>query len=216
MLAIQVTDTLGTPLADTQVTISGPVARDGVTTTDGSLHLSNMRAGAYRVRFAREGSITLERELTMRAGESLTIDVSLSPAPVVPKAPEPEKPAPEPPSKALPPPGDPKITPVPAFLDKNFIGGREGRKDSSLGCTPTGTATLHQIREAWLSHTHDEADEWIYVVAGEGTLRIDASEQRVQAGTFSLVPYATSHALLPQGRNPLIVISVLSGPRCQG
>jgi mannose-6-phosphate isomerase-like protein (cupin superfamily) len=215
MLALQVTDTLGTPLAETQVTITGPVARDGVTTTDGSLRLSNMRAGSYRLRFAREGSITLERELTMRAGESLTIDVSLSPAPVVPKEPEPVK-VPEPPPKALPPPGDPKITPVPAFLDKNFIGGREGRKDSSLGCTATGTATLHQIREAWLSHAHEEADEWIYVVAGEGTLRIGATDQKLQAGTFSLVPYATSHALVPQGRNPLIVISVLSGPRCQG
>ena len=49
---------------------------------------------------------------------------------------------------------------------------------------------------------------------GEGALRIGtAIDQRIQAGTFSLVPHATSHALLPQGRNPLIVISVLSGPR---
>ena len=124
------------------------------------------------MRFAREGSITLERELTMRAGESLTVEVSLSPAPVIPKAPEPVKPEPEPAIKGLPPPGDPKVTPVPLFLEKNFIGGRERRKDSPLGCTPTGTATLHQIREVWLNHAHEDADEWIYVVAGEGTLRI--------------------------------------------
>jgi mannose-6-phosphate isomerase-like protein (cupin superfamily) len=216
MLTIQVTDTLGAPLADTQVTITGPVARDGVTTSDGQLRLSNMRAGSYRVRFVREGSITFEREVTMRAGESLGVDVSLSPAPVVEKEPEPVKPPPEAPTKGLPPPGDPKITAVPLFLEKNFIGGREGRKDSPLGCTPTGTATLHQIREAWLSHTHEDADEWIYVVAGEGALRIgNAADQRIQAGTFSLVPHATPHALLPQGRNPLIVISVLSGPACK-
>jgi mannose-6-phosphate isomerase-like protein (cupin superfamily) len=152
----------------------------------------------------------------MRAGESLDVNVALSPAPVVPKEPEPVKPAAEPLTKTLPPPGDPKITPVPLFLEKNFIGGREGRKDSPLGCTATGTATLHQIREAWLSHAHEDADEWIYVVAGEGMLRIgNAADQRIQAGTFSLVPHATSHALLPQGRNPLIVISVLSGPECK-
>jgi mannose-6-phosphate isomerase-like protein (cupin superfamily) len=216
ILTIQVTDTLGAPLGDTEVTTTGPVAREGLTAADGSLRLANMRAGSYRVRFAREGSITLEREVIMRAGEPLTIDVSLSPAPVIPKAPEPVKPAPEPVTMGLPPPGDPKITPVPLFLEKNFIGSREGRKDSPLGCTPTGTATLHQIREAWLNHTHDDADEWIYVVAGEGALRIGtAIDQRIQAGTFSLVPHATPHALLPQGRNPLIVISVLSGPACK-
>ena len=214
-LTIQVTDPRGAPLSDTQVSVTGPVAREGVTTPDGSLRLTNMRTGSYRLRFTREGSITFERDLVIRAGESLSIDVSLSPAPVVTKV-EPVKPALEPATKGLPPPGEPKVTPVPLFLEKNFISGREGRKESSLGCTATGAATLHQLREAWLNHAHEDADEWIYVVAGEGTLRIATADQRVQAGTFSLVPHSTSHALLPQGRNPLIVISILSGPRCQG
>ena len=215
-LTIQVTDSLGMPVADAQVTTTGPVARQGVTGADGSLRLANMRAGNYRLRFTREGSIALERDLTIRPGESPTIEVSLSPAPEMPKAPEPVPVAPPPVVKTLPPPGEPKLTPVPLFLEKNFIGGREARKESSIGCAATGTATLHQLREAWLGHAHEEADEWIYVVAGEGTLRVGTSEQRVQAGTFSLIPHATAHALLPQGRNPLILISVLSGPRCQG
>ena len=220
-LTIHVTDTLGAPLADAAVTTNGPVSREGVTAADGSLRLMNMRAGTYRLRFAREGSITLERDLTLRTGESLTVDVALSPAstsaqsatvdkPTAPNAPL----APNVPS-TLPPPGDPKVTPVPLFLEKNFIGGREGRKDSPLGCTATGTATLHQLRDSWLAHTHDDAEEWIYVVAGEGTLRIGTADQKVQAGTFSLVPHTVSHALIPQGRNPLILISVLSGPACK-
>jgi uncharacterized cupin superfamily protein len=66
-----------------------------------------------------------------------------------------------------------------------------------------------------VSHTHDTAEEWIYVVAGEGTLRIGTSDQKLQAGTFSLVPHTVAHALVPQGRNPLIVISMLSGPACK-
>ena len=210
-VTIQVTDAAGAPLADTTVTTTaGVVSRDGVTGADGSLQWINMRPGTYRVRFAREGSITVERELILRAGEPATVDVALNPAPPV-KAPEPV--APPPPS--LGPPGEPKITPVPLFLEKNFIGGREGRKDSPLGCTATGTATLHQLRDTWQTHTHDTAEEWIYVVAGEGTLRIGTAEQKLQAGTFSLVPHTMSHALMPQGRNPLIVISVLSGPECK-
>ena len=217
-MTIQVTDTLGAPLADATVTITGPVAREGTTTADGSLRVTNMRAGSYRLRFVREGSITLERDLTLRAGESPTVDVALSPAPVAPVAPNaPTAPnAPNAPSApSLGPPGDPKVTAVPLFLEKNFIGGREGRKDSLLGCTPTGTATLHQLRDSWLGHTHEDAEEWIYVVAGEGALRIGETNQRLQAGTFSLVPHTVPHAVIPQGRNPLIIISVLSGPACK-
>ena len=212
---IQVTDALGVPLADAAVTVTGPVAREGVTTADGSLRLMNMRAGNYRLRVVREGSITLERDVTVRAGESPTFDIVLSSAPPAPVAPAPIAP-PEPNAPgSLGPPGDPKVTPVPLFLEKNFIGGREARKDSPLGCTATGTATLHQLRDSWLSHTHDTAEEWIYVVAGEGTLRIGTTEQKVQAGTFGLVPHTVAHALIPQGRNPLILISVLSGPACK-
>ena len=105
--------------------------------------------------------------------------------------------------KPLGPPAAPKLTPIPTFLEKNFIG-REGRKDSALGCTSTGTATLVQLREALLNQVHDDADEWIYVVAGEGTLRLGTAEQHLQAGTFSLIPHGASHGLLPTGKNPII------------
>ena len=216
-ITVQVTDSLGAPLADATVTATGPVTREGVTTADGSLRFANLRAGTYRLKFVRDGAVTLERDVTLRAGESATIDAALSaaPAPVAPSAPAaPAVPSAPAAAAVLGPPGEPKVTPVPLFLEKNFIGGRQARKESPLGCTPTGTATLHQLREAWLSHTHDAADEWIYVVAGEGTVRIGSTDHKVQAGTFSLVPYTVAHALIPQGRNPLIVISVLSGPPC--
>lgn len=214
-LTIQVTDLVGAPLADARVAMTGPVTRDGVTGPDGSLRLTSMRAGTYRARFTREGSVTFEREVVVRPGP-MTVDVSLTPAPPAPKAPEPVKTVSEAARKTLPPPGDPRVTPVPLFLEKNFIGGREGRKDSMLGCGATGTATLHQIRETWLTHAHDDSDEWVYVVAGEGTLRVGSVDQRLQAGTFSMVPHTIAHTLVPQGRNPLIVISVMSGPACQG
>jgi len=215
-LTIAVTDALGGPLANTSVNVTGAMAREGETGPDGSLRLMNMRAGNYRLRFAREGYITFEKEVTIRANESPNVDVVLLSAPPPPKAPEPVVAPPPPPVKTLGAPGEPKVTPVPLFLEKNFIGGREARKDSALGCGATGTATLHQLRDSWLAHAHDEADEWIYVVAGEGVLRVAAAEQKMQAGTFSLVPHTLTHALIPQGRNPLIVISVLSGPACKG
>ena len=133
-----------------------------------------------------------------------------------PKPPEPVAPAAADAHPSLGPPGDPKVTPVPLFLEKNFIGGREGRKDSPLGCTATGTATLHQLREAWLAHTARRRRGMdLRRRRRRHAAHRDRRIRDVQAGTFSLVPHTVSHALVPQGRNPLIVISVLSGPPCK-
>jgi hypothetical protein len=95
-LVIQVSDTLGAPLANTIVVATGPVSREGETAADGSLRLINLRAGTYRLLFTREGSVMFEREVTLRAGESPTLDVALSAAPPPPKAPEPVAPPPIP------------------------------------------------------------------------------------------------------------------------
>src|SRR5262245_12840768 len=144
-LGFLVTDTSGAPLGDVQVSTQAPLAREGVTGPDGSLRFTGLRAGTYRLRFSHSGSITLEREVTLRAGESLSIDVTLSVAPPAPKAPEPVKPSePATTKRELPPPGEWRVTAIPLFLEKNFIG-RDGRKDTQLGCTPTATATLHQL-----------------------------------------------------------------------
>ena len=214
-VTVQVTDSAGLPLAGVQVTTQGPLSRDGVTAEDGSIRFANMRVGNYRLRFVREGSITLERDIAVRA-EPLLVDVALSAAPAPPKPPEPPPaPAPPPPpTKTLGPPTDPKVISVPTFIEKNFIGNREPQKESTLGCTSTGTATLYQLREAWINRSHDDADEWLYVVAGEATLRIKTTEQRLQAGTFSLIPHTVAYSLLPTGRNPFMVVSVLSGAAC--
>jgi len=207
-ITVQVADSSGLPLGNVQVSVQGTMTRDGVTADDGTLKLLNMRAGNYRLRFTREGSITLERDVTVRANEPLMVDVSLSAAPPPPK---PAEPPPSPVAdKELGPAGAPKLTPIPTFLEKNFIG-REGKKDSSLGCTTTGNATLVQLREALLNQVHDDTDEWVYVVAGEGTLKLGGADQPIRAGTFSLVPHTVQHGILPGGRNPLIYVSILTG-----
>ena len=211
-VTVQVTDSSGLPLADVKVTAQGPTTREAVTAADGTVRFANMRAGAYRLRLTREGSITLERDITVKATEPLLVDVSMNPAPVPVKAPEPPRPAPAPEAapKTLGPPTDPKLIPVPDFIEKNFIG-RDGRKETGLACTTTGGATLIQLREALLNRSRADADEWIYVVAGEGTLRIANADQRLAAGTFALIPHTISNAIVPGGRTPLIFLSLLSG-----
>jgi hypothetical protein len=45
-------------------------------------------------------------------------------------------------------------------------------------------------------------------------LLVDAAEQRISFGTFVLIPRAYRHAIHPQGRIPLSVVSIMSGASC--
>jgi mannose-6-phosphate isomerase-like protein (cupin superfamily) len=103
---------------------------------------------------------------------------------------------------------------IPAFLDKNFIG-RDPLKESVLGCTPDATTRLLQLREPLAEHTHADLDETLYVVAGEGTVRANGESIPVAAGSMSVVPRGVAHSIERRGKNPLIVLSTLSGAPCK-
>jgi mannose-6-phosphate isomerase-like protein (cupin superfamily) len=210
---ILVRDMSGSPLADVKITVSGAAAADATTNAEGSAPIV-LASGTYRLRFEHEGFITLERDVTVGAVRPREIAVSLNRAPAPPPAPA----APAPPAAPQPvatagrsmPPTNTSIT---AFLDKNFVG-REGLKESVLGCMPDATARLLQLREPMAAHTHDDVDEVLYVVAGEGALSIGERSLALTPGSLSTIPRGTAHALERKGRNPLIVLSTLAGEPC--
>ena len=214
-MTVEATDKSGNGIAEVDVDVTGPVERSGKTARDGSIAFRTMRAGTYRVRFEHEGFITLERELVARGGSPVTVSVALSAASVKPvaKVPEPAPVAPpppvKPPSRAV----DPRTLSIPDFLDKNLIGGQPQRR-TMLGCTDGSTTTLLQVRDPLNDQQHADADETLYVVAAAGVLRIRNQDTRLQPGHFALVPRGTSYSLRREGRNPLIVLSVLAGPPC--
>lgn len=216
-LTIHVTDAVGAVLGDVLVRATGPVEREGRTSDEGTLKFANLKPGTYRLRFVREGYFTLERDVALRAGQPLQIEVTLSDAPPPmppPPSPPPEKP-PEPPPPPPPPVAEPTTVAIPSFIELNFIGSRAPRKDSLLACAGTGTATLVQLREPLADEVHDATDEWLYVVAGEGMLQVGEREEKLAAGTFSLVPRTVRHTLVPRGRNPLILIAIQTGTPCR-
>jgi mannose-6-phosphate isomerase-like protein (cupin superfamily) len=102
---------------------------------------------------------------------------------------------------------------IPDFLEENLIA-REPRKASRLGCTAGGTATLVQLREPLAEQAHEDVDEVLYVVAGEGTLRVGGREFRLQPGTYGLVPRGHAHTIGVRGSKPLILLSVAAGAPC--
>ena len=66
-----VRDRSGTPLRDVRVTSPDPPARILVTDAAGTASLGTLRDGSYRLRFERDGFITLERDISIRSGATL-------------------------------------------------------------------------------------------------------------------------------------------------
>jgi mannose-6-phosphate isomerase-like protein (cupin superfamily) len=242
MVFLHVRDTSGHVLAGVRVQVDGTSSGEFTTDGEGVVRLPSMRDGAYLLRFERTGFTTLERDVTLRGGQPDVIAVALSAAPtpeppgargpgrsdailVTPPVPAlTPRPAPTPPPQtsgpvvtALPPAaGDQKTVSIPTFLDRNLIG-REALKESILGCTATATTRLLQLRDPLAEHVHANVDEMLYVVAGEGTLLIPSrAAAPIAPGSLSIVPRGAPHAIERRGKNPLIVLSILSGTPCTG
>ena len=212
-LAITVSDQAGAPLGNVLITMTGPENRNA-RTERGRIALENLPAGTYRLRFDREGYISLEREVVARPGAPITVAVQLTAAP-----PPPEPPAPTPPPAApaaeAPPAvsADPLTIDMTAFIEKNYIGRSPG-KTSPLACTTGGSAVLLQVRETLADDVHKDADEFLYVIAGQGRATLGGREQPLAPGVFVSIPRAVVHTLAVSGRTPLVLLAVKAGDRC--
>jgi hypothetical protein len=210
-IRIAVRDQDGTALSGVQLLLSGANSGEFTTGPAGTVVVPNIKTGLNRVRCEREGFITLEREFNLGGGAWNPIDIVLSPAP----PPPPPPPAPEPKIVAVSPSNAPPVTvSIPDFLDKNLIR-REPLKESILACTPYETVRVLQMREGVATHAHDGLDEVIYVVAGEGAVRIGSETTAVGPGSLVVVPSGNGHAFERRGKNPLIVVSTLAGSACK-
>jgi hypothetical protein len=207
---VSVKDPGGASLDGVKISLSGGAEGEFSTAAAGTAVLPNIKDGTYRIRCEHEGFITLEREFQVKGGALTAVDVVLNPAP----PPPPPPPAPEPVATPMAPAGPPVTLSIPDYLDKNFIG-RDPIKESILACKPGETVRLLQMREGVAQHVHDKVDEVIYVVAGDGTIRVGDQVTPIKAGSLAVVPHGAQHALERKGKTPLIVISTLSGAACQ-
>ena len=208
-----VRDFSGALLDGVRIVINGPRTVEATTDRSGSAR-TTLADGSYRLHFERQGFVTLERDVTIKAGRPAEIDAALTAAPP-PPAPEPPPPAPALVHPAAPAPGGPPvIVSIPAFLDKNFIG-RDPLKESVLGCTPDVTTRLLQLHDALASHKHVDLDEVLYVVAGDGVVRVQDRQTPIAAGSLSVIPRGVAHEIERRGKNPLILLSTLAGAPCR-
>lgn len=218
-LALTVAGENGMPLSGANVRLTGAANdRVGTSGADGLVTLVNLTPGTYRARINRDGYHTLEKEVTIRAAARLAAEAVLTAAPPPPAPPPPPPPAPAAPATGSTlKPGSPSyssIIDLATQMEKALRDTPTVERD--LGCSGGSASKLIMTRENVAMHTHADADEMVYVVAGEATLSVADKDQGVQPGWFSVVPRGMSHSLTRRGRNPLLILSVRSGPACPG
>ncbi len=213
-----ITNPAGQPVADTKVTLSGVADREVVTTRDGVARMANLKSGTYRARFNAPDFILFEKELVLRQGQPWEFEVTLNPSPMKKAEPQTAPPpaaAKKPVQPAAPAEtaGEVAMLSLSDWLDRNLIGRTEPQKDSPIGQTAGAAATILQIRDNVEDRSHPDADEMLYVIAGDATVRIADRSQSLTAGWFVTIPRGTSFSLERRGRNPLIMLSILAPGR---
>ena len=83
-----------------------------------------------------------------------------------------------------------------------------------MACTSTSTSSLLQVNNPLAQHAHEDADEGLYVIAGEGVQQMAGRETRLEAGVYVVVPRGTAHTLAKRGSRPLVLLSTLQGKGC--
>ena len=206
--AVSVTDATGAALAGVDVDMTGPANRDGRTEA-GRIAFEDLPAGTYRFKFQKDGFVTLERDVVGRGRAPVDVKVALdrAPAPALPP------PAPVGTLPKVPVSAKPLALDLPSYIEKNYVG-RSPQKTSELACSAGGPATLLQLNDAAAERTYMDADEFVYVIAGQGTAVIGGTQDSLDAGTLLLIPRGTKHAFVPGPKKPLVMVSMLAGATC--
>jgi hypothetical protein len=218
-LEIKVIDRTGRPINDAHVVVQGAASREETSDKTGIVTLKTMAPGNYRVRADGEGYVSLEREIVVKGAVApMQVLLALSFAPPPPE-PEPKKepppPPPPPPAAAAPlgPPGEPRMLSIPD-LAEHSLSGRDALKVFPIGCSGASLSRLIVLRDAIPSGANNDAEETLYLVAGEATLTLGGKEQPITPGWFTIVPRGTNYALGRKGKNPAIILSTVFGRPC--
>lgn len=219
--ALTVVTESGAALSGAAVSLRGSVDRQALTGADGVATLLNIPPGTYRARFSRDGYVTFEKEVTIRAGVRSTSEAALTAAPAAPPPPPPapkETPKPSQSQSQSEPRGPVGAAKVVSLTDlaEQMLNDKAPLVEREIGCSVATASQLVLIRETLTGHTHADADEMLYVVAGDATLKIADKDTQVSAGSFAIVPRGSAHSIAKRGRNAPIVLAIRSGHPCGG
>jgi mannose-6-phosphate isomerase-like protein (cupin superfamily) len=90
-----------------------------------------------------------------------------------------------------------------AFFD--VVGSTERSQAATMALDPGGST-------GGPSNAHAASDQWLYVVAGEGTAVIEGESHDLRPGTLLLVEPGETHEIRNTGSEPLETINVYAPP----
>jgi mannose-6-phosphate isomerase-like protein (cupin superfamily) len=99
-------------------------------------------------------------------------------------------------------------------LAERSLGGREPVRTVPIGCSGLSQAQLFVVRETREVPARIDADEMLYIVAGEGTMQLSGKAQIVTPGWFSIVPRGMTYSVTRKGKNPTVLLSIIGGQAC--
>jgi mannose-6-phosphate isomerase-like protein (cupin superfamily) len=209
-----VTTPAGMTIPGATVKADGPVSRQGTTGADGHVVFQNMNPGTYRFRIEHDSFTTLEKEVAVAGGSRASTQAALTPGSKPPApAPPPPAPTPTPATPALKP-GEPRVSSL-TDIAEQLLRAPDPIAERALGCSGATSSRLIRVKESLAAHTHADADEVLYIVAGDATLKLGDKDQNISPGWFAVVPRGMSHTVTRRGRNPVLILSAVSGPPCQ-
>jgi hypothetical protein len=214
-MAITVTDSSGATIPGVTIAAEGPTPRNGETNGSGQANFPGLLGGTYRLRFEGETVVAFEREVTVRSGQVLDVDVMLTPAKkVAPPPPAPVAAAPPPAVSAKAGPlGSPQFLNIPKVLEGDFVG-KDPRRESLLACSGSTRSAMLQVNQPTPERMYSDADIVYYVIGGEGTVKLNGKETRLSLNDFVSIPRGGSHSFERRGNRMLILLSVLGGEPC--
>ena len=92
--------------------------------------------------------------------------------------------------------------------------GKAALNETAMGCAGAAPARLVRVAEAVDERSTDEADEMLYVLSGKATLVMSGMKRTVGEGTVSIIPRGATYSLVPKGRRPAVLLSVVSDQPC--
>jgi mannose-6-phosphate isomerase-like protein (cupin superfamily) len=178
-----------------------------------------MRAGTYRVRLSGDDVVTFEREVVMTANRAADVDVTLNPAEAKPAPPPPPPPPAPPPPIVVPAPvgpaGQPRALSLIDLVEREMIGRSQARRDTQVSCSGNTRTMLVQLNQEQSERLYDGAETLLYVIAGEGSVKLNGRDNALTPGGYVSVPRNVPYAIARRGNRPLILVSVHAGEPCE-
>lgn len=78
------------------------------------------------------------------------------------------------------------------------------------------TANVLRLTAPIALHRHVQSEEVVYLLSGEGTLKLGNGDRALRVGDFVVVPRNTPHGFTPTGTEPMVVLQLFTPPFVDG